>query len=128
MRTADLWIMPGFLGGGVYVRAKEDEAGAIQDGLGLWWKPRTRARLVQPDNPDERGAHTIVWREPITLEQRLAALSAPPANAPEDISAHFEALPKPEPEPVPLLALDRVPVKNWRRIELPRPERKSDAP
>ncbi len=127
--------MPAFLGGMAYVRAQEDEPGAFLDGHGLWWKPRKRGRLVQPDEMAERGPETVVWREPKTIEQRLAELSPPPGE-PEDLSGLFEALPEPEPEPMalpqpsPLVTGDRVPVTNWRRIEFPRPphkERNKDA-
>lgn len=118
MTQSEVWFLPAFLGGGAYVICEEDDpAMCIGTGDGRFWKPRKRAALVQPDNPDERGAHTVVWRKPIAV----LPLSAP-SSEPEDIAGYFDAQP-------PVLALpsptgDRVPVSNWRRIEFPRPERK----
>lgn len=55
------WFLP-FTGSPVVPCAADDPDKGFTDGQGQAWKPRPKRRLVQPDDPNERGAPTIQWR------------------------------------------------------------------
>lgn len=67
-----------FLGLGMLVPCEpNDPRFLFVDGNGQGWKQRHRKALVAPDNPDERGEPTMIWRD---VEAPVPLLGPPPGE------------------------------------------------